>query len=47
MASPCCAASGAGISYAVVSSLGSLDTGDDARDPGRLGRFDPESPGYA
>jgi hypothetical protein len=38
-----CAAGGAGISYAVVNSLGSLDT-DEIGDTGGVGRFDPENP---
>ncbi|MEP7121334.1 MAG: hypothetical protein ABJE95_10510 [Byssovorax sp.] len=39
-----CAATGAGISYAVVNSLGSLETDEDGRDVGGVGRFDPENP---
>jgi hypothetical protein len=38
------AAVGAGVSYAVVNSLGSLEMDGDARDTGGVGRFDPENP---
>jgi hypothetical protein len=40
-----CAGAGAGISYAIVNSLGSLiDDEGDSRDNGGIGRFDPENP---
>ena len=38
------AAGGAGISYLIVNSLGSLVSDDDAPDAGGIGRFDPENP---
>ncbi len=38
------AAGGAGISYLIVNSLGSLAVDDAAPDAGGIGRFDPENP---
>jgi hypothetical protein len=38
------AAGGAGISYLIVNSLGSLAVDDAAPDAGGVGRFDPENP---